>query len=110
MTRTNEDQGIPGGQAMPGTAPDEAGAARLWPENERLRERLQQLAEEHERDRQTIAALQEERDAYRRAIYSWALAQITDEELQRYGQPEAGLPLDEFIGELEQGARASKDA
>jgi hypothetical protein len=97
MTRTNENQPVLG------PTPEEEGTPRLRAENECLRERLQQFAEEHERDRQTIAALQEERDAYRRALYAWALEQITDEDLQRYAQPEAGVPLDEFIGELEQG-------
>jgi hypothetical protein len=78
--------------------------------SERLHARIEQLERERKADRQTIAALQAERDAYRRALYAWALEQITDEDLQRYSRSEDGLPLDEFIGELETGARARTDA
>jgi hypothetical protein len=93
---TNQDPRTPGDQAGSNAEPDEAAAARLRAENERLHERIKQL--------------EAERDAYRRAAYAWALERITDEELRQYAQNEEGLPLEAFIGELEQSAKVSKDA
>jgi hypothetical protein len=88
----------------------EAATALLRAENERLKERVQRLEEERERERQALAAVRAERDAYRRAAYAWAAGQVTDEDLRRYAAEEDGLPLDDFIGELEGGAKANKDA
>jgi hypothetical protein len=89
---------------------DEAAITALRADNQRLQETIQQLAQERDRDRQTIASLSAERDAYRRVVYAWALDRITDEDLERYAQQETSVPLAEFIGELEQPARVSKDA
>jgi hypothetical protein len=96
MTTTNQDPRTPGNQAMPTKEQDEATAALLRVEIERLHERIKQL--------------EAERDAYRRAAYAWALERITDDELRRYEQDEEGFPLDAFIGELEQGAKSSRGA
>jgi hypothetical protein len=82
----------------------------LRAEIEALRRRVRQLEEEQARDRQTLAALEAERDAYRRAAYAYALAEITDEDIQRYGQLEDGEPLEAFIGELEQIMHRDKGA
>jgi hypothetical protein len=94
--------------AQPGQA--EATTSLPITDNERLRARIKQLEEERERDRQALNALQAERDAYRRAVYAWALEQITDEDVQRYAHSEEGLPLDDLLAELEQRDKASKDA
>ena len=80
MATTNQDPSTPGNQAVPKAEPDEATAARLRAENERLHERVKQL--------------EAECDAYRRAAYAWALEQVTDYKLRRYAQDEEGLPLD----------------
>jgi hypothetical protein len=101
---------VPDNQPVPETEKDEAATALPTAENERLHERIKQLEQERERDQQTIVTLQAERDAYRRAVYAWAREQITEEDLQRYAHNEDGLPLDDFIGELEQGAKVSTDA
>jgi hypothetical protein len=110
MTKTNDSPGLLGDPTLPATEKDEAAATLLRAENARLHEHIKQLQEDQERDRQTIATLQAERDAYRRALYAWALEQITDEDLQRYAQNEDGLPLDDFIGELDPNAKVSRDA
>lgn len=89
-----------GSQPLTGPAPD-ASAAAMRTENARLQEQLRQLEDVLRKDRETLAALRAERDAYRRAAYAWALDQITDADLQRYGQDEPGLPLEAFIGDLE---------
>jgi hypothetical protein len=105
MTSKDESPGIPGTPAVPETAKDEAVTTLLRAENAHLRERVRQLEEERDRQHQRTAALQAERDTYRRAAYAWALEQIKDEDLKRYAQNEPGLPLDDFIGELEQNAK-----
>ena len=91
---------------MPGHEP----FSRLQAELETLRRRIQQLEEERARDRQAFSALEADRDAYRRAAYAWALAEITEEEIQRDAQMEEGEPLDAFIGELEELVNRRKDA
>jgi hypothetical protein len=107
---TYEDPGMRGEQAPPPVEKQEPAVPEPKSENDRLHQRIQQLEQEQERARQTIAALQAERDAYRRAAYAWALEQITDEEVERYGQTEEGLALDDFIGELEHPERTRRDA
>jgi hypothetical protein len=105
MAGRNEESQTPGNLAGPEMGRAKAPTLPLATENESLRERIEQLEQERAVDRQTIATLQAERDAYRRAVYAWALEQITEEQLQRYAQSEDGLPLENFIGELEQGRK-----
>jgi hypothetical protein len=96
--------------AVPDVEGVDAASTLLRAENARLQETIKKLAHERDRDRQTIANLYAERDAYRRVVYTWALDQITDEDLERYAQQETGVPLDEFIGEVDQQAQLSKNA
>jgi outer membrane murein-binding lipoprotein Lpp len=70
-----------------------ADLALVQAECQRLRTRVQQL--------------EQERDAYRRAVYAYELEQITQADLQRYAQPEAGLPLEAFLDELNGIAKGS---
>jgi hypothetical protein len=56
---------------------------------------------------QMVSNLSAERDAYRAAAQAWAAAQVTEADIQRYAQEEPGLPLEAFIGELEQQGRGS---
>jgi hypothetical protein len=97
-------------QAVPEVEGVDAASTLLRAENARLQETIKNLAQERDRDLQTIASLNAERDAYRRVVYAWALDQITDEDLERYAHQETGVPLDEFIGELDRQAQVSKDA
>jgi hypothetical protein len=41
-------------------------------------------------------------ESYRRLIYDWAKAQVTDEELEAARREPGGSPLAEFLAELEQ--------
>jgi len=59
---------------------------------------------------QVIARLTEERDSYRRAAQAWAMAEITDADIERYGTEEPGLPLEAFVAELELSAQDPKHA
>ena len=49
----------------------------------------------------SMRALKKERDAYRRAVYAWAEEQLTREDLAHLASSKEGLPLSDFIGELE---------
>ena len=51
---------------------------------------------------QVVSDLTYERDSYKRAAQAWVMQQVTEEQIQRYGQEEPGVPLKEFIGDLEQ--------
>jgi hypothetical protein len=85
-------------------------AARLREEYDRLRQRVEQLEAERDQDRQLLTALRAEHEAYRRALYAWAADQITEEDLQRYAQEEEGVPLSDFIKELEELADGGRNA
>jgi hypothetical protein len=77
-------------------------------EKESLRQLVCQLEEERARDRRSLAALEAECKAYRRLLASWAWSQVSDLELQRWAEEEEeGIPLEEFIDELEYLAKGS---
>src|SRR4051812_5482501 len=78
-------------------------------DREFLLQRIQELEQENARARETIAALEAERDAYRRAVYAFVMDQITEEDIARDAQPEEGLPLEAFIGELEAIVQKQQD-
>jgi hypothetical protein len=80
--------------------PPESQAAPPPVEPTALQQRLQQLEAAHARALNTIAALEAERNAYRQAAYQWALAQITESDIERYAQDEDGLPLEAFVENL----------
>jgi hypothetical protein len=109
MTPSNEGANIPGNVVVPERDQAPTVTTLLTTDHKSLQARVKQLEEERERDHRAMAALQAERDAYRRAVYAWALEQITDEDLERYAHSEAGLPLDDFIADLERTANTSKD-
>lgn len=87
-----------------------AASEALRAELEALRQRVRQLEEDRARDRQALAELEAERDAYKRVAYHWALEQVREEDLKRYGQIEDGLELEDFIEELEQIVQEGEDA
>ena len=99
------------GNENPVLSPDLGANAPLPPhdEIEQLRQRVKVLEDERARDRQLVESLTAERDAYRRAAMAWALADVTDEDIERYAQNEDGIPLEAFIGELEEAVRQCKN-
>jgi hypothetical protein len=90
--------------------PDENNSvsATLKRECERLNQRVKQLEAERDRDGQALKALQTECNHYRRALYAWAQEQfmqrepqLTDQELTLLMEEGKGVPLEDFLGELE---------
>jgi hypothetical protein len=83
----------------------------LREDNERLRQRVQELDAQRDRERQSLAALREEYAAYRRLLPESARDQFSADERRRFGQDEDESQcrsLDEFIGELEASVRDRK--
>lgn len=67
---------------------------------------LARLRAECDRLLRLVKQLEQERDALRRAVHARAWDQVSEEQLQRWGtDEEPGLPLKDFIGELEQTAK-----
>ena len=92
-----------------GTRHSQEDEARLTPglrqENERLRQRVRELEDERDRERQSLATLRAEYAAYRHSLAAWARGQFTEAELRRFTEEEDEvkcLPLDQFIGELDE--------
>ena len=76
--------------------------AELQAECERLRQRLTEVDAERQRDRECVATLQNERDACRRALHACARMLFTEDELRTIPAVGECVPLEQFIGELEQ--------
>src|SRR5271169_6161400 len=77
-------------------------------ECERLREQLRRLEEQHARDQKTIAEL----EPYRRSLYTVVHQlfhddnlRFTQEEVDALVEGQDGLPLEAFLGKLEQLAK-----
>lgn len=51
--------------------------------------------------RSSLRALKRTRDAYQRAVYDWAEAELAKVDLETLAATREGLPLAAFIGELE---------
>jgi hypothetical protein len=48
-----------------------------------------------------LKSLENERDRFRRAIYDWVEQEISKEDWRRLATTKEGLPLSQFIGQLE---------
>jgi hypothetical protein len=80
-------------------------------EVERLRQALEQAERERDSYREALRAAEAERDDFRRTLYDWVLdhfarqgPELSEEELLRLMREEKGVPLEEFLAELEQAA------
>ena len=81
-------------------------------EVERLQQTLERAEQERDALREALKVIQAERDEYRSTLYAWAIdhftrhgPQFTEEELLRLMSEDPGLPLEEFIDEVEQAAQ-----
>src|SRR3954447_530856 len=81
-------------------------------EVERLRQALERAEQERDSCREALRVAQAERDEYRSTLYAWVInhfaregPELSEEELIRLMSEEDGLPLEEFLSEVEQAAR-----
>ncbi|MBI1918537.1 MAG: hypothetical protein HYS12_27915 [Planctomycetes bacterium] len=100
--RSNENTPQPNGP--PGTGESA--------EIERLRQALERAERERDTYREALQLAQAERDDYRRTLYAWMRdhlarlnTELSEEELLRLMREDPGLPLEDFLGEVEQAAR-----
>ncbi len=96
------------------TTPEQNGppAAGESTEVERLRQALEQAERERDASRKALQVAQAERDEYRRILYAWMRdhlarqnTELSEEELIRLMKEDPGLPLEAFLGEVEQAAQ-----
>ena len=88
---------------MPGSCPPARDAdATASCECRQLREKVQLLEARMKEVQGILNAVQCKRNEYRRIVYDWAHAQITDEEIEAsLANLDDCSPLEVFIGELE---------
>jgi hypothetical protein len=105
MTVSNQPQ--PVASPSPSTASKQSDTTALQLDCNRLREQVRKLEQQHDNDQQKIAELEQDR----RSLYALVQGMFSDEQL-RFTKKEVqellegrdGLPLDGFLGELEQRA------